>query len=124
MEIKALVSDSNSQVRRNIARSLKELGVKDIAEADDASQAIEMCERGKFDIVFAEWNSRTAKGEELIGTLRNSNAGLPIIATVPQSKQLKDVKKSCPNASNYLVTPFTTDQFRKSVQECVPSLAG
>ena len=124
MEIRALVTDSNSQVRKNITRSLKELGIKNVAEAADAGQAIEMFEKGKYDIVFAEWNSKTAKGEELVSTLRRTDAKMPIIVTAPQSKQLAEIKKSCPTASNYLTTPFTTDQLKKMVAQCVPSIAG
>jgi len=124
MEIKALVADSNSQVRKNITRSLKELGIKTVAEATDGKQAIEMLEKGKYDVVFAQWNTKTAKGEELVSTLRRTNAKMPIIVTAPQSKQLADLKLSCPTASNYLTTPFTTDQLKRTVAQCVPSIAG
>ena len=124
MEIKALVTDSNSKVRKNITRSLKELGIKNVAEATDGCQAIEMLEKGKYDIVFAEWNTKTAKGEELVSTLRRNDAKMPIIVTAPQSKQLSELKQSYPTASNYLTTPFTTDQLKKTVCQCVPSIAG
>ena len=124
MEIKALVTDSNSKVRKNITRSLKELGIKNVAEATDGCQAIEMLEKGKYDIVFAEWNTKTAKGEELVSTLRRTDAKMPIIVTAPQSKQLSELKQSCPTASNYLTTPFTTEQLKKTVCQCVPSIAG
>jgi len=123
MEIKALVTDSNSKVRKNITRSLKEMGIKNVAEATDGNQAIEMLEKGKYDIVFAEWNTKTAKGEELVSTLRRNDAKMPIIVTAPQSKQLSELKQSYPTASNYLTTPFTTDQLKKTVCQCVPSLA-
>ena len=124
MEIKALVTDSNSKVRKNITRSLKEMGIKNVAEATDGSQAVEMLEKGRYDIVFAEWNTKTSKGEELISTLRRSNSKMPIIVTAPQSKQLAELKQSCPTASNYLTTPFTTDQLKQKVCQCVPSIAG
>jgi two-component system chemotaxis response regulator CheY len=124
MEIKALVTDSNSKVRKNITRSLKEMGIKNVAEATDGRQAIEMLEKGKYDIVFAEWNTKTAKGEELVSTLRRTDAKMPIIVTAPQSKQLSELQQSCPTATNYLTMPFTTDQLKKTVYQCVPSIAG
>jgi two-component system, chemotaxis family, chemotaxis protein CheY len=124
MEIKALVTDSNSKVRKNITRSLKEMGIKNVAEATDGRQAIEMLGKGKYDIVFAEWNTKTEKGEELVSTMRRSDAKMPIIVTAPQSKQLAELKQSCPTATNYLTTPFTTDQLKKTVCQYVPSIAG
>jgi two-component system, chemotaxis family, chemotaxis protein CheY len=124
MEIKALVTDSNSKVRKNITRSLKEMGIKNIAEAADGREAVEMLGKGKYDIVFAEWNTKTAKGEELVSTLRRTDAKMPIIVTAPQSKQLSELQQSCPTASNYLTTPFTTDQLKKAICQYVPSIAG
>jgi two-component system chemotaxis response regulator CheY len=124
MEIKALVTDSNSKVRKNITRSLKEMGIKNVAEATDGCQAIEMLQKGKYDIVFAEWNTKTAQGDELVSTIRRTDAKTPIIVTAPQSKQMTELKQSYPTASSYLTTPFTSDQLKQTVCQCVPSIAG
>ena len=103
---------------------VNEIGVRNVVEATDGSQAIEMLQTGKFDIVFAEWNTKTAKGEELVSTLRRTDAKMPIIVTAPQSKQIDELKKTYPTASNYLTMPFTTEQLQKTVAQCVPSIAG
>jgi len=124
MEIKALVADSSTKTRKNITRSLNEIGVRNVVEATDGSQAIELLQSGKFDVVFAEYNWQTGKVEELVKTARKINAKLPIIVTAPQSKQMDELKKSCPTASTYLTVPFTTDQLRKTVAQYVPSIAG
>lgn len=124
MEIKALVTDSNSKVRKNLTRSLKELGIKNVAEATDGCQAIEMLQKGKYDIVFAEYNSKTAQGDELVTSIRRTDAKTPIVVMAPQSKQMTELKQSCPTASSYLTTPFTTEQLKKTVAQCVPSIAG
>lgn len=124
MEIKALVTDSNSKVRKNVTRSLKELGIKNVTEATDGCQAIEMLQKGKYDIVFAEYNTKTAQGDELVSSIRRTDAKMPIIVMAPQSKQMTELKQTCPTASSYLTTPFTTEQLKKSVAQCVPSIAG
>lgn len=124
MEIKALVTDSNSKVRKNLTRSLKELGIKNVAEATDGCQAIEMLQKGKYDIVFAEYNTKTAQGDELVTSIRRTDAKTPIIVMAPQSKQMTELKQTCPTASSYLTTPFTTEQLKKTVALCVPSIAG
>ncbi|MCI0333180.1 MAG: response regulator [Planctomycetes bacterium] len=124
MEIKALVADSSTKTRKNIARSLNEIGVRNVVEATDGNQAIELLESGNFDVVFAEWNTQSGKVEELVKAARKINAKLPIIVTAPHSKQMAELKKSCPTASNYLTVPFTTDQLRKTVAQYVPSIAG
>ena len=98
MEIKALVTDSNSKVRKNLTRSLKELGIKNVAEATDGCQAIEMLQKGKYDIVFAEYNTKTAQGDELVTSIRRTDAKTPIVVMAPQSKQMTELKQCCPTA--------------------------
>ncbi len=124
MEIKALVADSSTKVRKNITRSLKEIGVQNVVEATDTDQAIELFEAGTYDVVFAEWNTDIGAGEELLKSFRKLNAKVPIIMTAPQSKKMTELQKNCPSASSYLMVPFTTEQLRKTVSEYVPSIAG
>ena len=123
MEIKALIADSSAMVRRNIARSLNEIGVRNVVEAIDSNQAIELVEKNTFDVVFAEWNTQIGAGEELVQSFRKLDANMPIIVTAPPSRTPYDLQKSCPNASNYLTLPFTTEQLRKTVSEYIPSIA-
>ena len=124
IEIKALVADSSAKARKNIIRSLKEIGVRNVAEATDGDQAIQLLQLGTYDVVFAEWNTQINGGEELVKAFRKLDANVPIIITAPPSKKPADLHKSCPNASNYLTLPFTTEQLRKTVSEYVPSVAG
>ena len=56
-------------------------------------------------------------------TVRTINGQLPIIVTGPKSKKMDELKKVCPNASNYITMPFTTDQLRTTIKQYVPSLA-
>jgi two-component system, chemotaxis family, chemotaxis protein CheY len=124
MEIKALVTDSSNQVRKNITRSLKEIGVRNVVEANDTKQAIELLKKGSFDVIFAEWNTKAGAGEEMLKTFRKMDATVPIIVTAPQTQNVAELKKTCPTASSYLTTPFTTDQLRKTVSQYVPAIAG
>ncbi len=48
MEIKALVADSSAKARKNIIRSLKEIGVRKVTEATDGDQAIQLLQTGRL----------------------------------------------------------------------------
>lgn len=124
MSYKALVANSSSKERKNIARSLKEIGVSQIVEATDGDQAIELLDKGSFNLVFAEWNAQTGAGGELLKALRTKNQSMPIIATVPQSQSATDLAKTCPSATNFITMPFTTEQLKKAIGQYVPTLAG
>jgi DNA-binding NtrC family response regulator len=123
MDIKVLVAESSNQVRKNLTRSLKELGVKTVVEANSTEQAIEQFQKGTYDVIFTEWNTQVGAGEELLKTFRKMDANVPIIVTAPQSKKMAELKKNCPTATNYLTTPFTTEQLRKTVSQYVPAIA-
>ncbi len=123
MEIKALVANSSNKERKNITRSLKEIGVKDVVEATDGKQAMELLQKGKYNFILAEFNTQTTEWDELVKAARKFDGQLPIILTAPQSKKVEELKKACPNASKYLTMPFTTEQLKKTVGEYAPSVA-
>jgi two-component SAPR family response regulator len=124
METKALIADSSAMVRRNIARSLNEIGVRNVMEATDSNQAIELVKKHTFDVAFAEWNTQIGAGEELVQSFRKLDPNMPIIVTAPHTKKFTDLQQNCPSASTYLMVPFTTQQLRKTVSQYVPSIAG
>lgn len=124
MEIKALIADSSAMVRKNIARSLHEIGVRNVAQATDGNQAIQLLQMGIYDVIIAEWNIQINGGEELVKAFRKLDAKMPIIVTAPPSKKWADLQQTCPNASSYLTLPFTSEQLRKTISEFVPSIAG
>jgi two-component system chemotaxis response regulator CheY len=124
MEIKALVADSSPKTRKNITRSLNEMRVSRVVEATDGNQAIELLEQDQFDVVFTEGNTKTFRTDEVVKAARKTNAKTPVIVTARQSKQLDELKKACPTASNYLAMPFTTEQLRNTIAQYVPSIAG
>jgi two-component system chemotaxis response regulator CheY len=123
MEFKALVANSSKKERKNIARSLNEIGVKDVVEATDGKEAMELLQKGKYNFIFTEYNAEFGQWNELVSAARKADSKLPIIVTAPKSKKVEELKKDCPTASKYLTTPFTTEQLKTTVKEYAPSLA-
>ncbi len=54
MNIKVLVADTSSKVRKNITRSLKEIGVQSVMDAGDANTAINLLGQEQFNAVLAD----------------------------------------------------------------------
>lgn len=123
MEFKALVANSSSKERKNITKSLKEIGVKEVVEATDTKQAIELLEKGKYNFLFAGFNTQAGELDELVKTARKCDGQLPIIVTAPKSKKEEELKKACPSASKYLTMPCTTEQLKKTVGEYAATIA-
>jgi DNA-binding NtrC family response regulator len=123
MEIKALVANSSKKERNNITRTLKEIGVRNVVEANDTKQAMELLQKGKYSVIFAEGNTQCCDGEEFLTAARKADSKVTIIVTAPQSKKLDELKKAYPTATNYLTMPFTKEQLQKTVSQYIPTLA-
>jgi two-component system chemotaxis response regulator CheY len=123
MEIKALVANSSSKELKNITRSLKEIGVKEVVEATSGKQAMELLQKGKYNFIVTEFNNETTQWNDLVTAARKFDGKLPIIVTAPKSKKVEELKKECPTASKYLTMPFNTEQLKTTVREYAPSLA-
>jgi CheY-like chemotaxis protein len=123
MDIKVLVANGSAQVRKNIANSLQEIGVRSIVEVTTGDEAVNGLRSDNFDIVFAEFNTQTG-GQGIVEAVRQIDGNLPIIITAPKSQKLTQVKKNTPGASNYVTTPFNTQQLQQAIADFVPALAG
>jgi two-component system chemotaxis response regulator CheY len=98
--------------------------VRNVVEANDTKQALEQLKKGTFDVIITEFNTKTGANDEMLKTIRKMQAKTPIIVTAPQTQNVAELKKSCPTATTYLTTPFTTDQLRKTISQYVPAIAG
>jgi DNA-binding NtrC family response regulator len=123
MEIKALVANSSKKDRNTITKTLKEIGIRNVVEANDSKGATQQLEKGKFDVIFAEGTTQCCEGEEFWKAARKSDSNTPIIVTAPQSKKVEELKKSYPQATTYLTMPFTKEQLEKTVNQYLPTLA-
>jgi two-component system chemotaxis response regulator CheY len=123
MEIKALVANSSKKDRNTITKTLKEIGVRNVVEANDGREAMEQLQKGKFDVIFTEGTTQCCEGEEFWKTARKSDGKLPIFVTAPQSKKIDELKKAYPNATSYLTMPFTKEQLEKTVNQYLPTVA-
>lgn len=70
-DLKILIADDLTLIRSLIIRSLHELKIENIAEAEDGMEAIEKLEESKksghpFDVVFIDWNMPRTTGLDVV----------------------------------------------------------
>ena len=68
--MKVLVVDDFSTMRRIIKNLLKDLGFTNIQEADDGNTALPMLMQGEFDFVVTDWNMPGMQGIDLLRNIR------------------------------------------------------
>ena len=87
--MKILVVDDFSTMRRIIKNLLRDLGFTNIQEADDGNTALPMLQNGDFDFVVTDWNMPGMQGIDLLREIRKDDnlAHLPVLMVTAEAKR-------------------------------------
>lgn len=112
-----LTVDDSASMRQMVAYTLRDAGF-DVAEAGDGSEALEIAEKEKFDLVLADVNMPKMDGISLIRALR----GLPdyqytplLMLTTESSMERKSEGKAA-GATGWIVKPFDPESLVATVK--------
>jgi two-component system chemotaxis response regulator CheY len=107
--LKFLVVDDFSTMRRIVRNLLKELGFTNIDEAEDGAVALAKLKGGGFDFVISDWNMPNMTGIELLRAIRGDAAlaSLPVLMITAEAKKENIIEAAQARASGYIVKPFT-----------------
>lgn len=109
-ELKFLVVDDFSTMRRIVRNLLKELGFSNIEEAEDGVQALHKLNNGNggFHFVVTDWNMPNMDGLELLQNIRASATlkHLPVLMITAEAKKENIIAAAQAGASGYIVKPF------------------
>jgi two-component system chemotaxis response regulator CheY len=108
-DLKFLVVDDFSTMRRIVRNLLKELGFTNVDEAEDGVAAVGKLRGGSFDFVVSDWNMPNMTGIELLRAVRGDPAlkHLPVLMVTAEAKKENIVEAAQAGASGYIVKPFT-----------------
>jgi two-component system, chemotaxis family, chemotaxis protein CheY len=107
--MKFLVVDDFSTMRRIVRNLLKELGFTNVDEAEDGVVALAKLKAESFDFVVSDWNMPNMTGIDLLKAIR-ADAGLkqlPVLMVTAEAKKENIVEAAKAGASGYVVKPFT-----------------
>ncbi|MFO1380266.1 MAG: chemotaxis response regulator CheY [Chitinivorax sp.] len=107
--MKFLVVDDFSTMRRIVRNLLKELGFSNVDEAEDGVVALHKLKNGQFDFVVTDWNMPNMSGIELLKAIRGdaSLKHLPVMMITAEAKKENIIEAATAGASGYIVKPFT-----------------
>ena len=107
--LKILVVDDFSTMRRIIKNLLNELGFHDITEADDGKTAWPMLQAGSFDFVVTDWNMPGMAGIDLLKAIRGDARlkVLPVLMVTAEAQRDQIIEAAKAGVSGYIVKPFT-----------------
>ena len=108
--MKILVVDDFSTMRRIVRNLLKELGFANVSEAEDGVDALnKLRSEGNFEFVVSDWNMPNMTGIELLRNIRADAAlkHLPVLMVTAEAKRENIIEAAQAGASGYVVKPFT-----------------
>ncbi len=117
--MRILVVDDFSTMRRIIKNILRQLGFNNIEEADDGTTGWEVLNKGGIDFVISDWNMPQMTGIELLRKVRASEefADMPFLMVTAEAQQENVIEAVQAKVSNYIVKPFTAETLKQKIDK-------
>ncbi|QID18268.1 chemotaxis protein CheY [Nitrogeniibacter mangrovi] len=117
--MKFLVVDDFSTMRRIVRNLLKELGFTNVDEAEDGVVALQKLGSGGFDFVVTDWNMPNMDGLTLLQTIRKTPQfkDLPVLMITAEAKKENIIAAAQAGASGYIVKPFTAATLSEKLEK-------
>lgn len=118
-DMRVLVVDDFSTMRRIIKNILRQLGFTNIIEADDGTTAWEILNKDRIDFVISDWNMPKMPGIELLRKVRSSEefAAMPFLMVTAEAQQENIIEAVQAKVSNYIVKPFTAETLGQKIDK-------
>ncbi len=117
--IKILIVDDFATMRRILKNILKQLGFKNLVEADDGTTAWEVLEGQNIDLIISDWNMPKMTGLELLKKVRASDSHkmTPFLMVTAEAQKQNVIEAVQAGVSNYVVKPFTAEAISDKLEK-------
>ena len=124
-DMKFLIVDDFSTMRRIVRGLLKEIGYNNADEAEDGSVALNMLKNAKYDFVVSDINMPVMNGFELLAAVKADDnlKHLPVLMVTAEARKEDIVRAAKEGAAGYIVKPFTKATLEEKVQKIMQKLA-
>jgi len=123
-DMKFLIVDDFSTMRRIVRGLLKEIGYNNAEEAEDGAVALNMLKNAKFDFVVSDINMPNMNGFELLAAVKKDESlkHLPVLMVTAEARKEDIVRAAQDGAAGYIVKPFTKATLEEKVQKIMQKL--
>ncbi len=125
-DIKILVVDDMTAMRKILKTLLAQLGYKNVDEAEDGKQALEILKQNpdKYGLVITDWNMPHMTEIELVQAIRSDEKlkHLPILMVTAEAKKENVLAAIKAGVNNYIVKPFTAETLKEKIEKIFSAL--
>ena len=117
--LKFLVVDDFSTMRRIVKNLLNDLGYANVAEADDGQSALPMLKTGGFDFLVTDWNMPGMPGLDLLKAVRADPAlaKMPVLMLTAEAKREQIIEAAQAGVNGYVIKPFTAITLKEKIDK-------
>jgi two-component system chemotaxis response regulator CheY len=117
--MKILIVDDFSTMRRIIKNLLRDLGFTNTQEADDGATALPMLKNGDFDFLVTDWNMPGMTGIELLKHVRADEklVSIPVLMVTAEAKRDQIIEAAQAGVNGYVVKPFTAQVLKEKIDK-------
>lgn len=108
-DLRFLIVDDFSTMRRIVRGLLKEIGYADADEAEDGVAALNKLRNGRFNFVVSDINMPNMNGFQLLKEIKSDEKlkHLPVLMVTAEARKEDIVLAAQSGAAGYIVKPFT-----------------
>lgn len=119
MLLDVLIVDDSAAIRKILQRVLRqaEVGVRDVYEAGDGLEALEVLKKHRVHVVLADVNMPNMNGMQLLAHLKSTAEwrDLPVILVTTEGSQSKVMEAAQLGAAGYIRKPFSAEQIQDKI---------
>ena len=122
--MKFLIVDDFSTMRRIVRNLLKEIGYTNADEAEDGQVALDMLKKDPFEFVVSDLNMPNMNGFELLRAIRADAQlkALPVLLVTAEAKKEDIITAAQAGASGYIVKPFTKATLEEKLNKIIAKM--
>jgi two-component system chemotaxis response regulator CheY len=123
--MKILIVDDFSTMRRIVKNLLHDLGYTNTQEADDGKTAWPMLQAGDFDFVVTDWNMPGMTGIDLLKNIRGDAklAKIPVLMVTAEAQREQIIEAAKAGVNGYIIKPFTAVTLKEKLDKIFQRIA-
>jgi two-component system chemotaxis response regulator CheY len=118
-EIRALIVDDSSVMRKIVERSLRQAGLDQMVvyEAGNGAEGLDVLKSKNVDLILSDINMPSMDGLEFLRQIRAQNLapGVPVVMITTESSEEHVKQAILAGARGYIRKPFTAEQVKERV---------
>ncbi|MBV6470472.1 chemotaxis protein CheY [Nitrospirales bacterium NOB] len=117
--MKILVVDDMSTMRRIVKNILKQLGFNNVEEAENGQEALHKLNADNYGFVVSDWNMPVMMGIDMLRAIRKDEKlkTIPVLMVTAEAQKENLIEAVQAGVSNYIVKPFTAETMQDKINK-------